>query len=484
MTCDPSMPATSCGLDTICGGLLGSGDGFCELACGTSADCRNGFECIEGGCVPGMTPTDGGSGPGDAGAQPGDAGSERGDAGSHPGDGGLPGHDGGMPGTDGGGTSCSSGLTMVTGTVHAPTPVAYGSADPIYGATVYIPSESVGGIDAGVSCLQCGAPLDGVPAVVTTTAADGSFVLMNPPTGARKLVVELGRWRRVAPITVNACVNNAIPDDQTRLPRKQSEGNIPQIAMVTGSADPLECVLRKIGIADAEFTNPDGGGRVHFYVNTGSTLDGGSPPMSDLIDNPATLGQYDVVVLACAGQEIDPSVTEQDNLIGYANNGGRIFATHYGYVWFDNDAPFSTTATWDIEQTVPTNDSTTAFINQGTDAGMAFAEWADDAGVSMPFGEIAVNQYRHDFDAVTPPSVEWLSASTQPLTYSFDAQVGMPAAAQCGRALYSDFHAVISASATPTGDFPTECDRNAMTPQEKALEFLFFQLQTCVGTAH
>jgi len=49
------------------------------------------------------------------------------------------------------------------------------------------------------------------------------------------------------------------------------------MAMVTGDADSLECVLRKMGIADTEFTDPAGGGRVQFYLATTSQATAESP---------------------------------------------------------------------------------------------------------------------------------------------------------------------------------------------------------------
>src|SRR5205823_6021939 len=87
-----------------------------------------------------------------------------------------------------------------------------------------------------------------------------------------QVVIQLGKWRRIVPITVTACTNNVMTTAQTHLPRNRTEGNVPRFAVSTGDVDTLECVLRKMGVEDAEFVNPSisGGhptasGRVHVY---------------------------------------------------------------------------------------------------------------------------------------------------------------------------------------------------------------------------
>src|SRR6185295_14983658 len=61
---------------------------------------------------------------------------------------------------------------------------------------------------------------------------------------------------------------------------------------------------------------------------------------------------------------------------------------------------------------------------------------------------------------------------------TFNTPVGAAPDKQCGRVLYSDFHVNDAASYTLT--FPTECDASPMTAQERALEFMIFDLASCI----
>ena len=48
------------------------------------------------------------------------------------------------------------------------------------------------------------------------------------------------------------------------MPQNQTQGDIPLIAIATGSADQVECVLLKMGISQSEFTDPGGTGESTF----------------------------------------------------------------------------------------------------------------------------------------------------------------------------------------------------------------------------
>src|SRR5262249_28672244 len=160
-----------------------------------------------------------------------------------------------------------------------------------------------------------------------TTDIAGQFTLNNvpvPPDGkAMYLVIRLGKWRRAVRIEnssgttpgaahISRCAPNQLDANLTRLPRNQKEGDIPRMAVSTGSYDALECVLRgpKIGLDDSEFTTEKGTGSVNMYAGNGASkfsaaLGGQNFTAARLVPNPswwddlANWSKYDIVLLSC-----------------------------------------------------------------------------------------------------------------------------------------------------------------------------------------
>ncbi|HZU84628.1 MAG TPA: hypothetical protein VE987_16980, partial [Polyangiaceae bacterium] len=232
--------------------------------------------------------------------------------------------------------------TTIKGVVYDPAGV-----NPLYNATVYVPTSVSGKLPAfssGASCDQCaGASI--YAAALTTTATDGSFTLTNAPSGTNiPIVVQMGKWRRELLLSqVTACAANSVTGNCTaadptmctlRLPRNKYDGynaldgqydhaDIPQMALVTGSADPLECMLLKAGIDPSEFSSYDvnPSARIHFYASPdapGTTLDShyGHNVAGDVLwldpGDPTPSAPtsphydfYDVVLLPCEGASID-----------------------------------------------------------------------------------------------------------------------------------------------------------------------------------
>jgi hypothetical protein len=402
-------------------------------------------------------------------------------------------------------------MTTLTGKVYTP------AGDlPLYNAIVYVPNGPVQSFpDGGVTCDRCGAAASGNPLVSALTDPSGTFRLENVPAGQNiPLVIQMGKWRRqVTLASVGACQEAALDAGVTRLPRNQSEGDIPKMAIATGNADPFECLLLKLGLDSAEITAPTGTGRVHFYRGQGGTiLSTSTPRSSQLWGSLATLKQYDVVMLPCEGtaNTTTPEKTDggKQNVIDYTNLGGRVFATHYSYNWVATaPTPFpsgqtgvipATVATWRLpngaDPVDPYGGPFDVTVDTSFPKGSAFADWLFNVQASTTRGTLTLHETRHNVDSVNSPAAQrWLhgintrqGGGTPIVThFTFNTPVSsLPpdagAPEQCGRVVFSSFH--VSADALGDGGttFPTICRNDPPSEQEKALIFMLFDLSSCV----
>jgi hypothetical protein len=505
-----------------------------------------------------------GAGPGDGGGL--DDGSS-GDAGVDLlGDGGLGGGDGSSVGCTGlqcqihACTGVSTGTT-ITGHVYDPA-----GNNPLYNVVVYIPNSTVQPLPQAPTdqCGACNSLYTGDPVAAAITDPVGKFTMNDVPTGTNiPLVVQIGKWRSQLVIpTITACAAN---DLDTLLPSKITlpgaagisasgptkglQQDIPNIAVSTGGADTLECLLRRIGVSASEYTRGSGG-TGHIHIFQGSTVPGQLPnaavmntsggptplALASLFDTGADLSPYDILILSCEGQETTGTAggaagsltpTELAGLQSYTNAGGRAFLSHFHYRWLDT-GPFSTAnpplATWTaganpIEdksggdtQSILGNIVTTLSDGGTFVKGNAFFEWlaATSAltGTQLPIFQSKENAA---VSAANTSSQTWITADQNAVTensngdptstsaagaaeyFTFDTPLGGAGTddagdtTYCGRVVYSDLH-VGGASGdypnqlTPGGNpiVPEGCADNPLTPQEKALEFMLFDLSSCV----
>jgi hypothetical protein len=367
--------------------------------------------------------------------------------------------------------SCDGGKrTSLSGVVYDPA-----GKNPLYNAFVYIPVDPTVPLPAftsGATCDTCAGAGTLSAIAVAQTGPDGKFTLDNVPSGTNiPLVVQMGKWRRKVTLpAVSSCIDNPVPKDKSRLPKNRFDGDgnvadIPKMAIATGDADPFECLLLKAGIDASEIQVPGAGARVDFYRFNGyDRLPGGAPSGSTLTSNLTTLKTYDVVLLPCEGYENDGHDAEAPNLVKYADAGGRIFTTHYGYAWLatpntrvpQNLTAFYGTANWKLD-TWDFNDPMTGTIDTSFPKGAAFAQWLVNVGASGTLGRMTVNEPRHDAkSAINPPSQRWVygnsigsSSTDMLLAMTFNTPVAASAANQCGRVVFSDFH--VSADALVSG---------------------------------
>ncbi|HEY5920935.1 MAG TPA: hypothetical protein VIV11_04660 [Kofleriaceae bacterium] len=403
-------------------------------------------------------------------------------------------------------TSQGKPETTLSGTVFAPNGTL-----PLYGIKVYVPNAPVPAFTEGAECSRCvnddqmpGSPVNGI---VATTDEAGKFTLTGVPSGSNiPLVITSGKWRRqiVVP-SISDCADTAVSTTDSRLPKNKSEGDIPKIALTTGSADSLECLLRRMGIDDSEIhTGPSGSGRIHLYAGNGpASFQGGFPGGSGAITNASNmwddvnkLKAYDIVILSCEGSQ-RPDTKLQGGLNAmrdYANLGGRVFASHWHNIWIGGNftgggqpavAEWVPLATW-ANAGDPGAGTIDVIDENSNPKGSSFATWMINVMGSTVRGEIPIQ----DGTAKTTASgvnmgmaERWtfLKGTTRPQNFQFTTPTTVQAAERCGKVVFSDMH--VSGNGSTTA-YPGGCGDptpRALTPQEKALAFMLFDLASCVS---
>jgi hypothetical protein len=427
--------------------------------------------------------------------------------------------------------SCGSTTTSISGTVYDPA-----GKNPLYDIAVYVPAIPLQplpkGVPTGSDACNCGALFKSGAVVSATTGVDGSFKLTNVPVGSSvPLVIQVGKWRRQFNVNVKACQDNPQPGNMLSLPGTVAAGdtndNMPDIAVSTGGADTLECLMARIGLPTSEYV-AGAGGSGHIHVFSGGQAGGGGgggggggvgrpeqPSMAgapasstNLWDSAAHLMPYDILLLSCEGGETysaNPPALES-----YLNAGGRTFASHFHYAWFSgpigSGQGYAAPADWGnalaswtpgsngsgnqsngkIVQTL--NGSTQPFAK-----GVALYQWLglnNALGVlGAPPMELPMRPPR--FNAVVgpgnKPSQPWVNddQSGNTMYFSFDTPVNAPAGAggvpaYCGRAVFSDLHVGGETMPADNPPPPGGCTMTDLSPQEKALEFMLFDLSSCV----
>jgi hypothetical protein len=401
--------------------------------------------------------------------------------------------------------SCAGGVkTSISGTVYDPRgydPDPTKTGNPLYNIVVYVPTDPMGTlppITPGTnSCNTCDANIGDI-VTATLTDENGKFTLNNVPTGMQiPVVFQVGKWRREIFLQSTAdCMDTPIPAGISRLPRNQTEGSMPQMAVLTGGCDPLACLFKRIGVDDVEFTNPGGTGRMHVYkgIGGGDVQGGGAGDCTGatcpLWNTKAALEKYDIGLLSCECSENNQtkSVAQKQAMHDWIDEGGKVFATHFHYTWFKNGpADFANTANW-------TGGSTSAPFTVDTTfpKGQSFVKWLIAVGAIAGGTTIPINagDVKNDVGTLKTGSQRWIYASGPESVkyFTFNTPIGgVPPGpdagpdagnSYCGKAVMSDIH--VSGSANDATTVPTTCQIHSLTPQEKALEFLFFDLSSCV----
>jgi hypothetical protein len=389
-------------------------------------------------------------------------------------------------------TTCANGgTTSVSGTVYDPA-----GKVPLYNVVVFVPNDKLEPLKNGASCETCDGNFSGKPIAVGLTDSAGKFKVNDMPAGKNiPLVIQVGKWRRQITIPeVAACADTPIADKNlTRLPKNKAEGDLPKIAIATGGSDALECLLRKIGVEDSEFTLDSGAGHVNLFAGyrAATTMAPGGqsatlPTADSLWSSLPKMMGYDMMLMACEGSDNVSRTTEQyTNVQAYADQGGRIFGSHFHNGWInpENNPTYPAVVKFASGAHGFTTDITTQ-VDTTFPKGKSFGDWLSNVGASPTPGQLVLKGAEHTVDAVTAGMAQrWIygddTSNKKPMVqyFSFTTPVAQK---ECGRMVFSDLHVSAGGGDTTKVPYPTGCNMNELSPQEKALEFMIFDLSSCV----
>ncbi len=351
----------------------------------------------------------------------------------------------------------------------------------------------------------------GLPAASARTDGAGAFTVRNAPDGvAFQLAAQLGKWQRQIPLSaVTPCGETVLDDGTFRLPKNASEGTMPSIAVSTGAADTMECVLSRMGIDASEFVGGGGSsGHVHVFAGGDNLLGASTSPPGPqshqgLWDSPADLAAYDLILFSCEGSETSfLDDMGRQRLLDYVAGGGRVLASHFHYAWFTT-GPFAGLAPGMATWTTGTNLVGDIYASVATllpdggpfPEGEAFSTWLGAVNAlsgSPPELPIQLAHRNATLGAANTSSIPWLvedggAAPGTPQLFAYDAPVDGGAGGACHRVLYTDMHATggprqgANPDYADSGVVPGGCAAGPLSPREAALEFAVFDLAGCGG---
>ncbi|MEO7113168.1 MAG: hypothetical protein ABI183_22205 [Polyangiaceae bacterium] len=377
--------------------------------------------------------------------------------------------------------------TTISGIAYAPN-----GTTPLFNVIVFVPSATtkLPPLAEGVSCDQCG-KVEGDPVTSTTTDGTGHFTLHHVPPGTSiPVVFQLGKWRREIYVsTVTKCVDNPIKDaNLSRLPKNQSEGDMPHIAITTGTCDSTACLLPKLGIDSAEFgTAADvDTKKIIFYAASGAAAPAGAATAQSLWSDETQLKKFDAVILGCNCSE-DPAQSPDagagpmlSGMADYLAQGGRTLSLDFQYPWIEYGTMPQPTTMQSFIGGAPVLFSESFSIDDSTAKGAAAKLWLTTADPTKSYtgGAVSLGTTFENFGHVDPTLAQgWVTSSAHDVVMSYTAPLSKPAAQRCGKMMYFDGH--LTNNGTVDSTFPAACG-TGFSQEQMLYTFFFMDLFSCV----
>jgi hypothetical protein len=203
------------------------------------------------------------------------------------------------------------------------------------------------------------------------------------------------------------------------------------------------------------------------------------------------------VIFSCEGDQYPETKPQSamDAVKAYADLGGRVFMSHWHNIWIEGStqgggkqkpAVWPGIATWSNGGNTP--DPVTDIIDETNNSkGASFATWMLNVMGSTTRDQVTVNNGRTTVSSVDTVKAErWTyyqnGNNQEPQNFQFTTPNEVDIGSRCGKVAFSDMHVSGDSKSSPGTAFPTQCSTSPLTPQEKALAFMLFDLSSCVGS--
>ncbi len=392
--------------------------------------------------------------------------------------------------------SCPGEETTITGTVLAPN-----GKDPVPGASVFIPASVPELFPPDVKCEVCGTLGNSANLWFTTSKPDGTFTLDGVCPGQRFVVFQNGRFRRVIQIEVPPKQALAVPANLSRLPNKNAEQHpadaIPKIAVATGDYDKMECVLRKMGLADGSYDLYEGAAVLGGI--------GSYPEFKSLVGDLNKMKQYNIIFINCTRNTFEKELENpaiRQNIQQYVQSGGRLYVTDWSYDWIEQVETLAPFLDFEPEKSAATPEEVDkaalgeiGLQLQATIKQPQLAEWLALFPNTVSGDKAHIEHFLDGWVMIRPQAdlhedvKVWVEGDVysaaasghdirgiRPLTVTFNFE-------NCGKILFSSYHTAgrddeLQPFPMPK-PFPQYC-QPSFSPQDRILEYLIFDIANCV----
>ena len=259
-------------------------------------------------------------------------------------------------------TCPGGGGTTVTGTVYDPG----GEESALQHCRVH-PELAAAAITPGATCYSCSASTRATPSPPRLRTPTAAFLIHDVPDGPNiPLVLQVGKWRRqfTLPNVRRACEDNPQPDGDAQLAERTTRRRhsqyrdldrgrrlarvpiSPHRASTRASTGAAPTAVRAASISSkARAARPTRETRRVTNAAANTVLPGPRSRTLDVRHRHSSVANG--LAATRRGQRTAHSRTPAPGAIRLRANGGRVFASHFHYAWFDS-GPFgqANLATW------------------------------------------------------------------------------------------------------------------------------------------